>query len=89
VHRGRERIPVREVELDTEWQGPERLHRRIRACLACADGERLDVEGRVMSLIPLRNRRDGQTTRISEGMTEWSCAGRSGYGLSEYLDQLD
>jgi hypothetical protein len=42
----------------------------------------------VLSLIPLRHRKDGKTTRISEGMTEWSCEGRTGYGLSEYLDQL-
>ena len=27
-------------------------------------------------------------TRISEGMTEWRCDGRVGYGLSEYLDQI-
>jgi hypothetical protein len=46
------------------------------------------VEGRVLSLIPLRNRRDGHTTRIGEGMTEWTCEGRTGYGLSEYLDQI-
>jgi hypothetical protein len=40
-------------------------------------------------LIPLRNRRDGLVTRISEGMTEWRLEdGRVGYGLSEYLDQI-
>ncbi len=49
----------------------------------------LEVEGRVLSMIPLRNRRDGRTTRIAEGMTEWRCQGRTGYGLSEYLDQVD
>ena len=27
-------------------------------------------------------------TRITEGMTRWSCEGRSGGGLSEYLDQI-
>jgi hypothetical protein len=47
----------------------------------------------VLSLIPLRNRRqspDGDTlvTRISEGLTEWRCDGRVGHGLSEYLDQI-
>ena len=47
----------------------------------------------MLSLIPLRNRRktpDGEQliTRISEGMTEWRCDGRVGYGLSEYLDQI-
>ena len=46
-----------------------------------------------MSLVPLRNRRvapDGEklVTRISEGMTRWTWNGRTGYGLSEYLDQI-
>ena len=52
-----------------------------------------DITGEVISLIPLRNRRtspDGEDlmTRISEGMTHWTCNGVDGYGLSEYLDQI-
>ena len=88
VHRGEQRVLVRGLELETDWRGEARLHDRIRARLACDDGASLAVEGRVLSLIPLRNRRDGHTTRISEGMTEWTCDGRTGYGLSEYLDQI-
>ena len=43
----------------------------------------------MLNLIPLRNRRDGRVTRISEGLTEWTLEdGRVGYGLSEYLDQI-
>ena len=50
---------------------------------------RWHVRGRVMNLIPLRNRREELVTRISEGMTEWTLDdGRKGYGLSEYLDQI-
>ncbi|MDP1554103.1 MAG: hypothetical protein Q8L84_01480, partial [Hyphomonas sp.] len=49
--------------------------------------------GKVLSLIPLRNRRttpDGAelTTRITEAMTEYHCDGKVGYGMSEYLDQI-
>jgi hypothetical protein len=88
VHRGREIVLVRDIRIETEFSGRERLHKRLRARLTCADGSALEVEGRVLSLIPLRNRREGQLTRISEGMTEWRCEGRTGYGLSEYLDQL-
>ncbi len=33
------------------------------------------VEGDVWSNIPLRNRRNGLMTRITEGMTRWSCEG--------------
>ena len=40
------------------------------------------------SNIPLRNRRDGMVTRITEGMTRWSCGDLAGAGLSEYLDQI-
>jgi hypothetical protein len=89
LHRGRELELIREVEIDTDFVGEQQVHDRLRVRLGTAGGEKLEVEGRVMSLIPLRNRREGRTTRISEGMTEWSCGGRKGYGLSEYLDQLD
>ncbi|OWY58630.1 hypothetical protein B7486_78940, partial [cyanobacterium TDX16] len=51
------------------------------------------IEGEVLNLIPLRNRREGRVTRISEGMTRWTVddgrgTTRVGYGLSEYLDQI-
>ena len=53
-----------------------------------ANGETIEVTGKVLSMIPLRNRRDGRVTRIAEGMTEWRWGERVGYGLSEYLDHL-
>ena len=60
---------------------------------ARTDEREYSVTGKVMSLIPLRNRRktpDGEEllTRITEGMTEYTCDGQVGYGLSEYLDQI-
>jgi hypothetical protein len=89
LHRGRELVRVRHVEIDTEFAGAEKLHDRLLARLTCEGGEKLEIEGRVLSMIPLRNRRAGHTTRIAEGMTEWRCQGRVGYGLSEYLDQVE
>ncbi|MEE8079692.1 MAG: hypothetical protein V3T18_11895, partial [Pseudomonadales bacterium] len=60
---------------------------------ADTDEREYQVSGRVMSLIPLRNRRrtpEGEDllTHITEGMTEYRCDGLVGYGLSEYLDQV-
>jgi len=60
----------------------------------CRTAEKeFDVEGRVVSLVPLRNRRqspDGTEllTRITEGMTEYRCNGLTGWGMSEFLDQI-
>ena len=83
-----------DFEIATEWTGEDTYHESISATLRSGDKE-WKVTGKVMSMIPLRNRRNDPNTgellvtRISEGMTEWTLAdGRVGYGLSEYLDQI-
>jgi hypothetical protein len=86
--KGQPNLEVTKVELESDFSGPERTHRSIRACLHAANGERFDVEGRVLSLVPCRNRRAGWVTRISEAMTEWRVGTHRGYGMSEYLDHL-
>ncbi len=74
--------------LSTTWTGGDAYHDAIEATLSVGD-QAWRVRGKVLSLIPLRNRRDGLVTRISEGVTEWRLEdGRVGYGLSEYLDQI-
>jgi hypothetical protein len=87
-------IPCDGFEISTDWQGEASYHQGITATLRASNApggpKEWKITGRVLNLIPLRNRRDGQVTRISEGMTEWTLAdGRVGYGLSEYLDQIE
>jgi hypothetical protein len=78
--------PIRDVELastyDDRW-----YHRQVRATVH-TDAHAYQVDGEVWSSIPLRNRRNGMTTRIVEGMTTWRHDGLEGSGLSEYLDQI-
>jgi hypothetical protein len=81
--------------LATDYSDDDEYHETIRATLHASgkldEGEPRSwtVTGRVLNLIPLRNRREGMVTRISEGLTEWTLEdGRVGYGLSEYLDQI-
>src|SRR5262245_109558 len=82
--------PIARVEVSSDHAGAEQLHWGLRVRLHPADGGAPEeVTGRVLSMVPLRNRRNGVTTRIAEGLTEWHWGGRVGYGWSEFLDHVD
>lgn len=81
-----------QATISTEWTGEDSYHQRVHATVSRGE-HTWTIEGEVLNLIPLRNRREGRVTRISEGMTRWTVDdGRGtthhGYGLSEYLDQI-
>lgn len=91
VLRDNEYVMIRDARIETVYDGNQ--CQETFTVQAKTDERDYDVTGKVMSLIPLRNRRrtaDGETlmTRITEGMTEFECDGHVGYGLSEYLDQI-
>jgi hypothetical protein len=77
------------ADIKTEFDVNGLFHKGLDAHLTLEGGEQLDVSGKVMSFIPLRNRREGMTTHVGEGMTEFRCGEHVGYGLSEYLDQVE
>lgn len=78
---------VHNLELDTHWKDPGHYHDGLDLTLHSSGGA-VQISGKVITMLPLRNRRDGKVTRISEGLTEWRCGDRVGYGWSEYLDQM-
>jgi len=83
------------VALTTEW-ADDGVHQQVvtavlRSSRPADGGEprTWTIRGEVQRMVPLRNRREGQVTRIAEGLTRWTLDdGRVGYGWSEYLDQL-
>ncbi len=83
---------ISECVMDTDWD-EHGYQTALRAKVKTRGGKSYEVEGKVISLIPLRSRRKGANgeelnTRITEGFTEYRCEGLVGYGLSEYLDQI-
>jgi hypothetical protein len=79
--------------------GDENYHDIVTGVIRSSrSGKEWHFKGDVESLIPLRNRRQDPEgnwlmTRISEGMTQWTItegehAGATGFGMSEYLDQI-
>jgi hypothetical protein len=90
---GSQLLACHDFEIRTDWTTPDLYHRGVDAVLRAEDTEgrahQWQVHGDVLNLIPLRNRRDGLVTRISEGLTRWTLDdGRVGFGWSEYLDQI-
>lgn len=82
---------IRECRIESDWD--EDLYQTNMRCWARTDHREYEVTGEVLSLIPLRNRRkdaDGEqmVTRITEAMARYRCDGKTGIGMSEYLDQI-
>jgi hypothetical protein len=89
VRKGQPTVNISKVDIETDFAGEQQLHDRIKVtCTTANGGAPIVITGKVLSMIPLRNRRAGIVTRIAEGMTEWRWGDKVGYGLAEYLDHL-
>lgn len=89
-HKGQELLRITDAKVETEYEGNTNYHSALKAEVTLSNGDRHTVTGKVKGFIPLRNRRAGLFTHIGEGMTEYTLDGqRTGYGLSEYLDQAE
>jgi hypothetical protein len=83
---------ITDCKMTSDWD-ENYYQTALEAQIQTQSGKNYTVTGKVLSLIPLRNRRkiglhQELHTRITEGMTEYSCEGKIGYGMSEYLDQI-
>ncbi len=79
---------LKDITVDTEFVGPEKYHNLINLRLVTSENI-FQLKGRVLSILPLRNKKEGKIVRIAEGMTEWNWNGKLGYGISEYLDHME
>jgi hypothetical protein len=82
---------ITDVSIDTTWD--EAWYQTGLVATVTTADRTYEVVGDITSLIPLRNRRttpEGAEllTRITEGLTRFTCDGHVGWGLSEYLDQI-
>jgi len=84
-------IPFKDVKLQTQWDS--NYYQKSLKVNASTEEKEYEIDGRMLSLIPLRNRRKNKTdemqeTRITEAMMEYRYQEMVGYGMSEYLDQI-
>ena len=48
-----------------------------------------ELRGELLRVAPVAHGRGGRQTVLNEGLARWSYEGRNGYGIAEYLHQLD
>lgn len=80
-----------DLDLITDWTD-EMDPKSIRLALR-TDQRAVILEGEVLTLAPLRNRRklgdEVLLTRIAEGFTQWQWGERSGLGICEYIERIE
>ena len=82
--------------------GPDRALMLLKNMMPDGSAHRLGVrtanravviEGRVLTMAPLRNRRKAGDevllSRVAEGFTEYTWDGRNGYGIMEYIERVE
>lgn len=91
VHVDGELEEVVDIDLITDWTDGKDP-RAMKLALRTAN-RAVVLEGRVLTLAPLRNRRkvgdEMLLTRIAEGFTEWRWDDRHGLGITEYIERIE
>lgn len=81
--------PLRRVVLDTGFEEDGVTQSSLAFRLEDTGGKVIEVAGDVLSVIPLHLESGDHRTLVNEALTEYRWDGRTGYGIAEYLHQLD
>lgn len=80
---------IRRWEVRSEL-APDGLTHRLTQVRATDARDRVhDLRGEVLRVAPVAHEMGGRRTVINEGLARWTCEGRVGHGIAEYLHQLD
>lgn len=94
LHRGwvwtdGEATSIRAWDVATELEADGTTHRRTAVTAHDKAGRSHRLEGEMLKVAPHLTPGEGRTTLLNEGLARWSLDGAVGYGISEYLHQLD
>ena len=83
---------VTDLDVHTTWSDDQQDP--VAATLGVRTANRaVVIEGRVLTMAPLRNRRKAGDevllSRVAEGFTEYTWDGRKGYGIMEYIERVE
>jgi len=82
---------IADFDLTIDWTAAKDPA-RLRVTIITEDGLRAIIHGEILSLAPLRNRREehGKTllSRIAEGHTRFTWDGVTGHGMTEFIERV-
>jgi hypothetical protein len=79
--------PLRSIVMRTHFRPDSFYHDEVGLEIVDAEGRAMRFEGRVLTYVPLRHRKEGQeTVYLGQAMTSFSWGSRQVLGLSEYFD---
>ena len=80
--------PLRRAALESELEEDGVTQKSLRFWFEDVGGEIIEVNGEVLTVIPILLESEGHRTLVNEALTEYRCGDKVGYGISEYLHQL-
>ncbi|HEX5614076.1 MAG TPA: hypothetical protein VFZ83_02875 [Acidimicrobiia bacterium] len=86
---GHEHSSVTDWSVRTELADDGTTHRVTELAITDKRGRVHELRGELLRVAPHRTERGDRTTLLNEGLARWTYEGRTGYGIAEYLHQLD
>ncbi|RJP35402.1 MAG: hypothetical protein C4536_00895 [Actinobacteria bacterium] len=81
--------PLRRAALETEFEEDGVTQKRLAFRIEDVGGGSYDVAGKALTVIPLHLESGGHRTLVNEALAEYQWGDRTGYGIAEYLHQLE
>lgn len=72
------------VVIESDYAAGSILHTGVRLTGATAEGEAVEITGRVLNVCPTKIAMPGGATFVNEGLTEFRWGERTGYGIAEH-----
>jgi hypothetical protein len=94
LHRGwvwkdGEAASIKEWDVRTELEEDGLTHRVTDVLATDKLGRKHELHGELLRVAPIHQNKDGKRTVVNEGLARWTSEGVTGYGIAEYLHQLD
>jgi hypothetical protein len=88
INRGGRNYPYRRYQIDTEFEPDGLTQKRLRFAVEDTGGFKMEVEGKVLTPVPIVLDDGKNRAMVIEAMTEFRWGDRTAYGVAEYMHKI-